>query len=160
MTIKNILLISLLFLSIVVKTQTVSHVYKIDQLMNRVANPDTTYILNFWATWCKPCVQELPSFDSLEATIKKTPAKIILVCLDFKEELDKKVAPFLIKHKIKIECVLLDEVNGNDFINKVDSKWTGAIPATLFKKNSYKNLVEKKMHLSELEKHLVDVERK
>src|SRR4051812_41028073 len=122
MTIKNILLVSFLFLSIAVKTQTVSHVYKIDQLINRINNSDTIYILNFWATWCKPCVQELPSFDSINATLKKTPVKIILVCLDFKEELNRKVNPFLEKHKIKTECVLLDEVNGNDFINKVDSK--------------------------------------
>jgi hypothetical protein len=62
------------------------------------------------------------------------------------EEQDKKVIPFLKKHQIKSECMLLDEVNGNDFINKITPEWSGAIPATLFKKGDRKKLVEKKMN--------------
>lgn len=139
------------------KSQTVSRVYKIDGLVNRINDPDTTYIINFWATWCKPCVAELPSFDSLS---KISKVKILLVSLDFKEDIEKKVNPFLKSHNIKMECVLLDEINGNDFINKIDKSWTGAIPATLFKNKEHRIFIEKKMHLSELQKHLADVERK
>jgi thiol-disulfide isomerase/thioredoxin len=157
MTIKNALLISFLFLSLLVKTQTVSKVYKINELLTRINNPDTTYVVNFWATWCKPCVAELPSFDSLS---KVSNVKILLVSLDFKEDIQKKVNPFLVKNNIKIECVILDEINGNDFIDKVDRSWTGAIPATLIKNKHHKIFIEKKMHLSELKKQLADVERK
>jgi thiol-disulfide isomerase/thioredoxin len=157
MTIKNALLISFLFLSFSVKTQTVSHVYKINELLNRINTPGETYVINFWATWCKPCVAELPSFDSLS---KISNVKILLVSLDFKEDIEKKVNPFLAKNNIKMECVVLDEINGNDFIDKVDKSWTGAIPATLFKAGKHKIFIEKKMHLSELQKHLADIERK
>lgn len=157
MTIKNALLISFLFLSFIVKTQTVSHVYKINELLNRINTPGETYVINFWATWCKPCVAELPSFDSLS---KISNVKILLVSLDFKEDIEKKVNPFLAKNNIKMECVVLDEINGNDFIDKVDKSWTGAIPATLFKAGKNKIFIEKKMHLSELQKHLADVEKK
>ncbi len=87
MIIKNVLLISFLFLSFFGKAQSVSSVYKIDELVNRIKNSDTTYVINFWATWCKPCVAELPAFDSLS---KVSNVKILLVSLDFKEDLERK----------------------------------------------------------------------
>ncbi|MBA3682736.1 MAG: TlpA family protein disulfide reductase [Bacteroidetes bacterium] len=157
MIIRNALLISFLFLSFLGKTQSVSKVYKIDELVSRINNSDTTFIINFWATWCKPCVAELPSFDSLS---KISNVKILLVSLDFREDLEKKVNPFLKSHSIKMECVLLDEINGNDFINKIDKAWTGAIPATLMKNKDQRVFIEKKMHLSELQKHLAKLEEK
>lgn len=157
MILKNALLISFLFLSFLGKAQSVSKVYKINELVSRINTADTTYVINFWATWCKPCVAELPSFDSL-AKINKV--KVLLVSLDFKEDLEKKVNPFLKSHNIKMECVLLDEINGNDFIDKIDKSWTGAIPATLIRSKDHRIFIEKKMHLAELQKHLADVERK
>jgi thiol-disulfide isomerase/thioredoxin len=66
-------------------------VYKINDLLNRIKNNDTTYIVNFWATWCKPCVQELPAFDSLLTITKNSRTKIILVSLDFKEDIEKDI---------------------------------------------------------------------
>jgi thiol-disulfide isomerase/thioredoxin len=134
--------------------QSVSGVYKINDLLQRISQPDTAYVINFWATWCKPCIQELPAFDSLYASTSNLPVKIILVSLDFKEELDKKVNPFLKKNNIRVECVLLDEVNGNDFINKISPQWSGAIPATLFSRYNKKALAEKKMTLKGLEEQV------
>lgn len=148
MIIKPVISLSLLFLSTLLSGQKVSAVYKTEDLLKRLNNKDTTYVVNFWATWCKPCVQELPAFDSLAAANKNV--KVLLVCLDFKEELDKKVNPFLLKRKIKSECVLLDEVNGNEYINKISESWSGAIPATVFVKGKTKILKEKKLNLAEL----------
>jgi thiol-disulfide isomerase/thioredoxin len=108
----------------------VSTVYKINDLVKRIGYSDTLYVVNFWATWCKPCIQELPAFDSLSTMVKNKKVKILLVSLDFSEDLNSKVNPFLIKNKIRTECVLLDEVNGNDFINKISPSWSGAIPPT------------------------------
>ncbi|MES2763234.1 MAG: redoxin domain-containing protein [Bacteroidota bacterium] len=106
-------------------------VYKINDLLKRIHNnSDTTYVVNFWATWCKPCVAELPEFEKLHAA-KHPNLKVILVSMDFKEELDKRVKDFLDKNKYTCEVVLLDEINGNDFINKISDQWSGAIPATL-----------------------------
>lgn len=148
----------LFLLSSPIHAQNFSRVYKINDLLKRIDNKDTIYVVNFWATWCKPCIEELPAFDSLSVQSVKTPVKVILVSLDFKEELDKKVKPFLKKHQIKSECVLLDEVNGNDFIDKISPSWSGAIPATLFKKGEESQLIEKKMRWSELLDHTKEVQ--
>lgn len=147
-------LLSFLFFTSFAFSQNFKGVYKIDSLLDLFKNKDTTYVINFWATWCKPCVEELPVFDSLTTLNKNGPVRVILVSLDFKEELEKKVMPFLIKRTIKTECVLLDEVNGNVFIDKISPQWTGAIPATLIKKGDKKVFLEKKIKLAELQENL------
>lgn len=144
---RTILLISALVISGRINAQ-VSGVYRIDALEKRISNPDTVYVLNFWATWCKPCVEELPVFDTLAAETKG-PVKIILVSLDFREELNRKVNPFIARRKISCECVLLDETDGK-FIDRIHPKWTGAIPATVVKKGNSRTLLEKKVKLPEL----------
>ncbi len=130
-------------------------VYKINDLTKRIfSNNDTTYVVNFWATWCKPCVAELPEFEKLHQAHKLEKVKVLLVSMDFKEELDKKLKDFLVKNKYTSEIVLLDEVNGNDFINKISESWSGAIPATLIVKpgNPSHKFHEGKLNLEMLEK--------
>jgi len=130
-------------------------VYKINDLLKRIHNnSDTIYVVNFWATWCKPCVEELPDFEKFNRQNKPALVKILLVSMDFKEDLEKKVVPFLEKNKYSMEVVLLDEINGNDFIDKINKKWGGAIPATYFTlKNKRKEvLFEKKVNLEILNK--------
>ncbi len=156
---KKILYLNFLLLSSVTIAQTVQASYKIQDLLKRISSEDTVYVVNFWATWCKPCVQELPALDSLHAKSKYSNTKVLLVCLDFKEELQNKVIPFLKKKNIQSDCVLLDEVNGNNYIDKISSSWTGAIPATYFRSGTKTLLIEKKMQLKELEKHLLELKR-
>jgi thiol-disulfide isomerase/thioredoxin len=142
------------------QSQKVNAVYKIGDLLKRIdrAN-DTIYVLNFWATWCVPCVKELPEIDSFALRHRKEKVKVLLVSLDFKEDIDKKVDPFLKKNKYKAECVLLDEINGNDFIDKIDKRWTGSIPATFFTFNARKKtaFIEKKIGRKELEEMLLQL---
>ncbi len=152
------LIVSFLFISVFGFCQSVTQVYKIDGFIKRLNfSKDTTYVVNFWATWCKPCVEELPAFDSLYLENKKNAVKVILVSLDFKEDIEKKVNPFLKKNNIQSTCVLLDEINGNDFVNKISEQWSGAIPATLFKKENKKEFVEKKMKLNALRANLLKI---
>lgn len=141
-------LVLLSILSFQLSAQQVATI-KITDLENRIHNSsDTTYIVNFWATWCVPCVKELPDFDSINATFLDKKVKVLLVSLDFKEEIESKLKPFLISKKIKSEVQLLDETNANYFIPKVSSLWTGAIPATLIKNNNkkYEAFYEKKLN--------------
>lgn len=164
MSIKIKVIVSLILFTCLAKSQNlpagqagVSGVYKINDLLNRIKNNDTTYVVNFWATWCKPCVQELPNFDSLYDITKNSNIKIILVSLDFKEDIEKKVNPFLEKKKVKSEVVLLDEINGNDFINKISEKWSGAIPATMFKNRKTLSFVESELNFNELKINLKEI---
>jgi thiol-disulfide isomerase/thioredoxin len=147
----------LLILNIALANAQQTKVYKIDDLLNRIHNnTDTTYVVNFWATWCKPCVAELPEFEKLNENFKADKVKVILVSMDFKDELTKRLKVFLEKNKYGSEVVLLDEVNGNDFINKISTTWSGAIPATLItRKNKALDLFfEKKVTYDFLVEHI------
>ncbi len=103
---------------------------------------DTTYIVNFWATWCKPCVAELPYFEELHAKYAGSKVKVLLVSLDFKRQLDSKVIPFLEKNKIRSQVLLLDARDPNEWIDRVDPSWSGAIPATLFYRGKQRVFIE------------------
>ena len=103
------------------------------ELDARVAKgKDTTYVVNFWATWCGPCVEELPNFEKLQKDSMAKPIKVLLVSLDFKSKLQSQVIPFVSKNKLQSEVFVINEPDQQAFIEKVDKKWSGAIPATLF----------------------------
>lgn len=103
------------------------------------ANNDTLYVVNFWATWCMPCVKELPYFVSTAKAMQGKPMKLILVSLDTKDEIEAKVLPFLKEKQFEATHFLLDD-NGrmNEWIPKFDANWDGAIPATALYKNGKK----------------------
>ena len=94
-------------------------------------NSDTTYVINFWATWCKPCIEELPAFEKLHAMYKNEKVKVILVSCDFMKQLNSKVRPFVKKQNLQSTILFMYEPDPNTWIEKLDSRFTGAIPATL-----------------------------
>jgi thiol-disulfide isomerase/thioredoxin len=104
----------------------------IQQLESRINQAgDATVIINFWATWCKPCVEELPCFDELKAQYPGKDVQILLVSLDFKSQLEKKFLPFLRAQNIKSEVSLLADQDVNSWIPRIYEDWDGAIPATI-----------------------------
>ncbi len=102
---------------------------------------DKTYVINFWATWCKPCIEELPYFEGLQAEHSES-IKVILVSLDFPDKLESQLKPFVKKRNLKAQVVLLDDPYENEWIPKVDEGWSGAIPATLIFNKSKKAFYE------------------
>ena len=94
-------------------------------------NNDTTYVINFWATWCGPCVKELPYFETLHDNYKDQKVKVILVSLDFKRQIERKLIPFVKKHQLQSEVIALTDGDYNSWIDKVDTDWGGAIPITV-----------------------------
>jgi thiol-disulfide isomerase/thioredoxin len=96
------------------------------------APDDALLVVNFWATWCAPCVKELPYFDELAGAAHSEKVRVLLVNLDFRKQLDKRLIPFLDKRDMSADVVVLDDTDANAWIDRVDSSWSGAIPATLF----------------------------
>lgn len=92
---------------------------------------DTTLVINFWASWCKPCIEEFPYFQQLAKNYSDKQVKVIFISLDFKREFETKLVPFVKNKNVQQQVLLIDEPDYNSWIDKVDNRWSGAIPATL-----------------------------
>ncbi|MDD4777303.1 MAG: TlpA disulfide reductase family protein [Fermentimonas sp.] len=112
---------------------------------------DTIYVINFWATWCGPCIREVPYFEQLREEYVGKKLKILMVSLDMSEDLDSRVIQFMKKLDMQNEVILLDDPQSNLWIPLVDEKWTGAIPATLIYGNGFREFHAKEFTFSELE---------
>lgn len=100
-------------------------------------NDDKLYIINFWATWCKPCVEEMAHFDSIAKANSSSGVELVFVSLNQPKE-QKTVERFIERRGIQSKVIILNEQNANSWINEVDSSWSGSIPATMFYKNGEK----------------------
>ncbi len=128
-----------------------------------VINKDqnTVYVVNFWATWCQPCVEELPDFMEVNKHFAKDENfKMYLVTLDFARKKKELVIPFIQKNDIRAEVLLLDDNKRmNTWISLIDKSWSGALPATLIYKNG-KSLffkegnMDKNELITQISKHL------
>lgn len=141
---KYLLLVLALALSVQSTKAQEIKIYKVNDLVKRISNTDTFYVVNFWATWCGPCVKELPEFDKVAAAFNGKPVKILLVSMDFKEAYPKKIMAAIKKKKLAHEVIWFNETNANEFIPKISNEWQGSIPATLlsYKKTEYTNFFE------------------
>ena len=111
---------------------------------------DKTYVINFWATWCAPCVKELPYFDEVNEELKDQNTEVILVSLDFPSQIETKLKPYLKRNKIKSRVILLDDSKMNTWVPKVSEQWDGGIPATLIVNASNYNFYPKPFKKEEL----------
>lgn len=124
-----LLLILLVSATLYSKAQTVE-IINHEELQERIAQSKGLTIFNFWATWCRPCVAELPHFSEV-AKANKDDVTIVLVSLDFSKNAKTRLEPFLKRRNWGLECVLLDEVDAEKWIPNISRKWDGAIPASL-----------------------------
>lgn len=115
---------------------------------------DKTYIVNFWATWCGPCVKELPYFEQINKVYAAKNVEVLLVSLDFPKQVEKKLIPFIEKKNLQSQVVLLDDINEDVWIKAIDSNWSGAIPATIIYNKNKRTFYEQSFDYKTLETEL------
>ena len=134
-------------------TTVSSHTYnELKPLLNKIDNK--TYVINFWATWCAPCVKELPAFERLKEQYAEMNVEVLLVSLDFPKQKEKKLIPFINRRKIQSKVVLLDDVNEDYWIKEINDQWSGAIPATLIYNTNSRKFYEQSFDYTTLENEL------
>ena len=119
--------------------------------MNR--DDDQIHVINFWATWCVPCVQELPYFEQLLG--KHPDITMTLVSLDFRKAVESDLIPFIIENELKSDVIMLHEPDANSWVPKIDPDWSGAIPATIIYRGNESSFYEQSFTFEELENELL-----
>lgn len=118
---------------------------------------DTVYVVNFWATWCGPCVKELPGFERVRREYVGKKVKMMLVSLDFAKDVGPKLLPFVRRRNLQSTLYWMDEPDPNAWIDAVEPRWGGSLPATLVLRNDvrWRNFTEGALTESEL-RRLID----
>jgi thiol-disulfide isomerase/thioredoxin len=111
---------------------------------------DTVYVVNFWATWCKPCIEEIPDFLQLSRELAGENVIFLFVSLDFRKNLEKGVIPFIQSKEMNSNVLLLHDPDADQWIPQVNAQWTGAIPATLIYRGDDRKFFEKTLSYEEL----------
>lgn len=125
---------------------------KIEELNTYIKKADHPLIINFWATWCQPCIAEIPYLQQAAQQYKDSGLELIMVSLDFPEAFPKDITAFIKSKNLNGTFFWLDETNADHFCPVIDKAWQGGIPATLFlnTKNNYRKFFERKITPDEL----------
>ena len=134
--------------------QTISEIDREGITMLTQKSNDTTYVVNFWATWCSPCVKEISYFEELYRKYNSSTVSVILVSLDFPNQVEKRLLPFIQEKEISAPVLLMTDLNYNGWIDRVDPTWSGALPATLIYNRESRIFLEKELTRDDLFKHV------
>lgn len=132
----------------------------VNDLLQRIEKPsDTIYVVNFWATWCQPCVKEIPEFNKIPQHFNKKPVNVVMASLDFPNQKDARLVPFLKTHQVTHQVILLLTPRGGEWISRIDSEWSGAIPATLIIHRNKRLFYEGELTFEEISAKMLEVSK-
>ena len=158
---KKLLVLAVLSLFVLQAFAQKAEVVKLEDLQKKIdAKSEKILVINFWATWCGPCIKELPLFEKLHLE-NRPNVEVTLVSMDLDLDPDQqKVDKFILRKKIQAPVVLLDAKNPNEWINKIDKQWSGSLPATLVinQKTGQRKFIGKELHEGGLEALLADIQ--
>ena len=152
---KTIFIVAFLFLAAGIKAQQVKSI-KITDLQKTIKESKSPLIVNFWATFCVPCIQEIPYFQEMTEKYKAQGVSLLLVSLDLKEAYPSKIISTAGKLKFTAPIVWLNETNADYFCPKIDTSWTGGMPSSLFVNNAtgYHKFFEDQLSKEKLDKEI------
>ena len=156
---RKVLVVFLLLVAFTANSQK-AEVVKLDQLQSFIqSKTDHIKVINFWATWCAPCIKELPLFEKLGQD--RSDVQVTLVSMDL--DLDpnpEKVHKFVARKKLQSKVLILDAKDPNSYIDQIDKNWSGALPATIIinGKTGQRKFVGKELHEGELEKLIAEID--
>ena len=129
---------------------------KITDVQKLIDTSNSVLVINFWATFCKPCVEEIPDLIQYATKYKKEKVALHLISLDLADYYPAKIKKFISAKKYAANIAWLDESNADYFCPIISPDWSGSIPATLFvnTKNGYRKFYEKKLSAAEIEKEI------
>jgi thiol-disulfide isomerase/thioredoxin len=147
--------ICILLLAAVSFSQAVKKM-NINDLQNYITKSEKPLVINFWATFCKPCIEEIPYFQNTIKEKYNGLVDLILVSLDMPDYFPSKITSFVIKKSFSFPIVWLNETDADYFCPKIDQQWSGAIPATLMvnNKTSYRKFYNRQLTPLQFEKEL------
>jgi AhpC/TSA family. len=148
-------IVALFFTFSIAKAQTIPS-WKVTDVQNLIAQSDSVLVISFWATFCKPCTEEIPYLESISKKYSDKKVKVLLVSLDLPMFYPDKIESFAKKNKYSSQVVWLNETNADYFCPRIDKRWDGAIPATYFinRATGYKKFVSDQMKPAEFENEL------
>ena len=106
-----------------------------------IKNDEKIYVVNFWATWCAPCIKELPYFEQLHQQNKKVV--VILASLDSKKDIERKLIPYIKRKNLTAQVISLNDKDYNTWLPQIDKDWSGSIPATFIFSGNQKLFAER-----------------
>jgi thiol-disulfide isomerase/thioredoxin len=98
--------------------------------VNQYQQSGQAVVVNFWASYCVPCLEELKYFESVQAKYASANVKVIFVNLDFPQHLQSRVMPVVKRERLQAEVVLLSDQDGDTWIPEVCPEWQGGLPFT------------------------------
>ena len=111
----------------------------------------TPTLVDFHATWCGPCRVEMPFIEKVAEKYNANKFKVLLVSLDFPNQLNDRLLPYISTNRLKSEVLLLDDPNQNRWIEKVDPNWSGELPFTLIYGRNFRETYARSFEFQELD---------
>lgn len=118
-------------LSSTTESEPVAEVVSIETLKSRLSQlKGQVAVVNFWATWCEPCVEEMPELIEFDRKYRTKSVRFLSVSADHPDDLEDRILPYMKKAEIHFPVLVVGGESPDDLVKAVDPKWQGSLPAT------------------------------